>query len=144
MERLEFTSDDPEHEQVWTFQQGGKRDLVIVIPRLVQLREMQPQHWQTIDIPLTAEAATTVFGRGGLSAETLRDMHPERLGEPGIGVFMDDGSFLLVDGNHRFFRRYTDGYASMTVHAASAPHWHPATVDVDATKKWLRRKGSKQ
>jgi hypothetical protein len=133
-----YSSDDPENAQLFHFTPHGGQEIVFCIPRLVELREQHPEHWELVDVPIDAEAATTIFNRSGLSAERLRDMMPERLAEPGIGVFMEDGSFLVVDGNHRFFRAYTDDWNMMQFHAARAPHWHAALVDLKATRKLMR------
>jgi hypothetical protein len=130
-----FTSDKPEEAQLFHFTPPGGEEIIFCVPRLVELHDQHPEHWELVEVPIDAEAATIIFNRSGLSVERLRDMSMERADQPGIGVFMEDGSFLVVDGNHRFFRRYTDGWNVMQFHVARPPHWHAALVDIEATRR---------
>jgi hypothetical protein len=125
---------------VFHFTPDGGQEIMFCVPRLLEMLEQHAEHWELVDVPIDAEAATIIFNRGGLSAERLRDMSMERADEPGLGVILEDGSFLVVDGNHRFFRRYTDGWNSMQFHVARAPHWNAALVDIEASAKLMRGK----
>jgi hypothetical protein len=49
-------------------------------------------------------------------------------------VFLPDGSFLIVDGNHRYVRRGELGLGWMHFHVAHSPHWHQALIDMAATQ----------
>jgi len=122
-------------EQIFAFTPPSGRELVFFVPRLVALRKEHPDQWHTLDIPLDAEAATIIFGRGGINQRRLRQVARTTLTHPGYGVFLDDGSFLVVDGNHRFFARWQRGFDVMKFHVAWAPDSHPALIDMAATSR---------
>src|SRR5574337_769114 len=49
----------------------------------------------------------------GVDMDRINSLTKERLSEPVIGCTLTDGSVLLVDGNHRYMRRYLDGYKTV-------------------------------
>jgi hypothetical protein len=131
-----FTGED--HEQLFHFTPDGGQEIIICVSKLVELRQQHPDQWYTIEAPCDAEGATTIFARGGITYARLSQLSPARLREPGYAVFTDDGSFLIVDGNHRYYARYRAGLDFMRFHVAWAPHWHAALVDVEASARLIR------
>jgi hypothetical protein len=119
--------------QLFTFQAVGGRQIIICVPKLVELRAQYPDKWETIDVDIVPADARLIDETRGINRAQLRNMPRQRVDEPGIGVFQEDGSFLVVDGNHRYCKRANLGEKSMLFHACWSPHWHAALINLSAT-----------
>jgi hypothetical protein len=125
----------PGQGQLYTFSRDGHEDLVFCVPKLIEMHAQHPEHWETIEIPLIPEDARMIDETRGINMSHLRRMPRARMEEPGIAVFMQDGSFLLVDGNHRYLKRINAGRETMVFHTCRPPTWEAALLDVPATRK---------
>jgi hypothetical protein len=122
------------NDQLFSFHPADKvGPMLIFVPKLVSLRAEHPDLWETIETPIVPADARMIDQTRGINHAQLRRMPRQRIDEPGIGVFLEDGSFLLVDGNHRYCKRANLGEKSMLFHVCSPPTWHAALVDLGAT-----------
>lgn len=122
-------------EQVFAYGRDTAPDeppIIFSVRRLAELHATEPQNWTTLDIDVTEERAAFVSQRHGIEAKHMPRVSAT-VDVPGYGVFLEDDSFLLVDGNHRYFLRYANGLDSMAVHICLWPHWRPATIDLSAS-----------
>jgi hypothetical protein len=121
--------------QLFTFQGTGEPPIIICVPRLVTLRAERPDLWETIEVDIVPADARLIDQTRGINHAQLRRMPRQRVDEPGIGVFMEDGTFLVVDGNYRYCKRANLGEKSMLFHVCSPPTWHAALIDLQATTR---------
>jgi hypothetical protein len=121
--------------QTYIFSRAGHEDLVFCVPKLAQLRAEQPGAWETIEIPVVASDAAMIATQRGIEVAHLNRLRSHQLDEPGLAVFLEDGSFLIVDGNHRYVKRANIGRAGMRFHVCRPPTWRAALIDIAATRR---------
>jgi hypothetical protein len=127
----------PGTAQLFTFSREGREDLVFCVAKLIALHAEQPGGWETIVIDLVPEDARMIQAERGIEQAQLARISRQLLEEPGYGVFLEDGSFLLVDGNHLYVKRLMSGRTTMTFHTCRFPTWEGALLDMPATRKRL-------
>jgi hypothetical protein len=127
-----------DNEQVFSFDADSGGQLHMCVPALAALHRRQPERWRTLTIPLEPEDATTLIRTRGIELAHVAEMELQRAQEPGYAIFLEDGSFLVVDGNHRYVFRCMAGMQGMSFHTCAAPDWHAALIDVEATQKLLK------
>jgi hypothetical protein len=119
--------------QLFEFHPDGGSTIRICVPRLIRLQIERPGQWCRIKIEITPGDLALISERRGINPRHLDRISPEKMYYPGHGVFLADGSFLLVDGNHRYVKRASCGLQSMEFYVCRAPDWHPALIDVPAS-----------
>lgn len=123
----------PAKSQVFSFEVDNKPTLYFCIARLIELRDERPEQWETIEIPL--DSVAIIVTQRGVDVDHAMRMSIQRVNEPGYGVFMPDGSFLIVDGSHRYVRRAFDGRDGMIFHTCRAPDYFTALINSVETKR---------
>ncbi len=77
-------------------------------------RTAPPFTYATIAVRLLDEDAARIASCSGIERPHLDRLKTHRLQEPGIMVLMPDGTTILVDGNHRYVRRWQMGLKTMS------------------------------
>jgi hypothetical protein len=129
----------PAKGQLFSFSEGvhgeAGETMMFCVPKLDALRIEQPALWETIEVDIVADDAAMIIAQRGIEIPALKRMSRARMEEPGLAVFRANGSFLLVDGNHRYVKRHMARRATMVFHTCRTPTWHAALLDLDATRR---------
>jgi len=134
-----YTSDDPKSAQLFEFSPNDtKQRLLICVPVLVQLHQKSPASWETIRVPITNDDTKLLIATRGIDPDHVATIEVNRAFQEGYAIFMDNGSFLVVDGNHRYVWRSLAGLKWMDFHTCRSPEWHPALVNVEATRRLMK------
>lgn len=78
---------------------------------------------QTLSIRIDPEHVDIIKTRRGIEQPRLDRMTPEYRDKPIIGAFAQDGSFITVDGNHRFIKRHEAGFKNIRAYCFKYPFW---------------------
>lgn len=121
-------------QQVFSFHKGSSGEVLhFDIERLWQLiREHQPPFdlYPEVEASLEAEEVAFVRRTHGIEAAHLKRLTAARLEEPGILCDYGDGSSILVDGNHRYVRRFDIGHKTMRFIALQRDQWRLCLLDI--------------
>jgi hypothetical protein len=80
---------------------------------LHHLAKSKPKFCRRITVELIPEQVEFIRKTGGVERKHLQTLTQQRLQEPGIMVLLSGETCILVDGNHRYVRRYDDGMKTM-------------------------------
>ncbi len=76
---------------------------------------------------------TTWLSRRELNETYLRTLSRERIDDPVLGVWMDD-KVLLIDGGHRYFRRYQLGLKTIDYYLIAETDWRRFATETRLTE----------
>jgi hypothetical protein len=85
---------------------------------------------ERITIALTQSDVYVVIRQYGIEIEHLERIQPTQLRQPGLMVSFDDGTDLIVDGNHRLVKRYQTGLREMYFFRFTEEQAKQAMIDV--------------
>ncbi len=136
--RLKIDLKPMDAEQVFTWtSDDGTQTLHFRASVMERFLKQNPDFAQYVlkRVPLDQGFARFVRDFRGLEDPHLFALPIERLEVPTISCAMPDGSYLLVDGHHRYYRRYLAGKTTVDSYLIPEPIWKHFLV-TDAT---LRR-----
>lgn len=81
-----------------------------------------------VKIPFSKEFVTLCFARRGIEEHRLARLTPAQLDEPILFCQMPEGSWLLVDGTHRYVRSYLEGAKTCQGWMLEERLWRPFQV----------------
>lgn len=74
----------------------------------------EPELFGPVKLPIIKEWAEHLERNHGVEEEWVRGMSRIWRDEPIVVVMMPDEKMLVIDGNHRYVRRYRDGLTEVT------------------------------
>lgn len=82
------------------------------------------------EVDLGAADVDFIYRKHGIEDAGLLRLSAKKLETPGIMCDLPDGTVVVVDGNHRYVRRYRDGLRSMKFYRLTEPQWRTALLDI--------------
>lgn len=96
-------------------------------------------------VPIHAKAVDIITHRGGIEEPRIARLTPQYRDKPIIGIFWEDGLFMVVDGNHRLLRRWRDGFTDTKAFIFTHPFWRQFLIDLPVNKEkmttWVKENG---
>lgn len=74
-------------------------------------------------IPITKNHYDHIMENSGIEEPRVERLTPEFRDKPIIGVYWEDGTFTVIDGNHRYARAYRDGLERISCNIFIFPFW---------------------
>jgi hypothetical protein len=116
-------------DQVFSYFHGDKM-LHFNATLLARLHKQMPDEFRRITMELDEQTYGLCMNHRGIEEPKVDRLRPRDLREPGYGVlFADDGSFTMVDGHHRFVRRYRAGVRVMDFYVTVEAVWRNCLVE---------------
>lgn len=98
-----------------------------------------------VETPIDADFAQNFLPEnGGIEQEHLDTLTAARLDVPVISVLWPDGSCLLIDGNHRYYRRWQLGYKTVWTYVLPPDLWEHFTMPSDMRWNMFRNATKKE
>ena len=120
-------------QQVFTFQHRDTGKLYSWhVAELLRLALRFPERVGHITVDLLPEQVDHVRRLNGVEPARLLQLTTKQLEVPGLFLKMPGGSDLLVDGNHRYVRRFDLGLPSMRFVQLHEPMWRLGLLNVPA------------
>ena len=100
-------------------------------------------------IPVEANHAAYILRESGIEEARISQLTPERIEAPAIGVLWEDGTFNLCDGNHRYIKRFREGFSDMHCYIIRFPYWKLFAFDMpnadpDKVRRFVRENWDSQ
>jgi hypothetical protein len=83
------------------------------IATMVEMVKRHPDQFTLLEVLLVADDATFILNNAGVERGYLSKLTADQLNQPGLMCLLPDGSSILVDGNHRYVRRFFDRCETM-------------------------------
>lgn len=82
---------------------------------------------------------------GGIEEHRIKRFDEQHRDKPILGIYWGDGTFTVVDGNHRVLRRWRDGFKIVKAFCFKFPFWEQflfdLNVDKDKMREWVQSNG---
>lgn len=117
-------------DHVFSYERADTNELFYFNTSLLERIRLQHPNWfRRVTLDVIPEIYDLVLVGRGIEETHLKTLSAERLEEPGLGIHFDDGSFVLVDGNHRLVERYRRGNKTIDVWTTVSAVWKLCQVD---------------
>jgi hypothetical protein len=111
------------------------------IAKLVKMIERNPNAFDIGVFPIDPQLVEFVRNNQGTDEGYLTRMSSQFIDVPGIICLFADGSQLIVDGNHRFVKRYELGRDNMQFHLIPESAWRKSLLRVPESFNKILNKG---
>jgi hypothetical protein len=118
-------------DHIFSYERADTKEVLYFNTCLLErIRVQHPEWFRRITLDVTPEIYDLVLHGRGIEEDHLARLSAERLEQPGLGIFFDEGSFVLVDGNHRLTQLYRLGKRTMDVWCTPRPVWDLCLVNL--------------
>lgn len=108
------------------------------INRLYRIAAENPAVFPVLSAPIDPAVVEYIREKQGIEAEHVKGMTQSRVMEPGLILQFDDGTYVILDGNHRIVKRHAMGLPEMIFYGFSEPEATPAMLKMpDNIGRWL-------
>lgn len=84
---------------------------------------ISPDLLKSLSIKIDPEHVRIVKERRGIEQPRIDRLSLLHIDKPIVGAFARDGSFIIVDGNHRFVKRHQMGFPNIKAFCFCYPFW---------------------
>jgi len=127
MLKRELFPSDP----VFSYQRANSDEVLYFNTGLLdRMRLQQPHLFKRITLDVTPDIYDLVLTQRGIEEPHLKTLSAARLTEPGLGAIFEDGTFSLVDGNHRLVQRYRLDMKKFDVWICTKSVWELCLVNL--------------
>jgi hypothetical protein len=103
----------------------GKTSGTFDVTRMLRDIEMRQLSFDNIMTQLDKNFAETWVAKRDINMEYCIQMSLKRRNTPVLGVWMPDGSVLLIDGSHRYMSRFLFDEPTVEYNIVRYPLWRP-------------------
>jgi hypothetical protein len=108
------------------------------INKLYRIAAANPTSFPKLAMPITDQQAAHIMRYNGIEQSRVRAITPKRAIEPGLVLQLDDNTHILLDGNHRYVKRYSMGRSHMRFYVFTEAEARPAMLLIpDDVGKYL-------
>lgn len=130
-------------DQVFSYWMGGTQLIHINASLLDRVRKIAPGEFRKFTLPITKDIYEMYMEHRGIEEPRVERLRGKHLREPGMIVLWEGDKmhqnipdYTMVDGHHRYVRRYRGGLTFMDCWACLPRLWKqcvmPSTPEIDA------------
>lgn len=125
------TSEVPDYtNQIFTHIEDGGFTRVFHVRVLEQIIADGLPASQRLPMVISPEQALYLYANAGVDRTWVAQMPQRRVDLPGIICILPDDKMILVDGNHRYIRRWQEHYDAMDFWVLTEAQCAPSILDV--------------
>jgi hypothetical protein len=117
-----------ETDQVFSYYHGEKM-LHFNATLLARLHQQMKPEFRRITMDITEAEYGLCMEHRGIEEPKVAALLPKHLREPGYGIILPNGNFVIVDGHHRLVRRFRGGVRVMDFWVCIPEVWRHCLVE---------------
>lgn len=90
-----------------------------------------------INVKIDQAHIDVIIARRGIETPRLNRLKDEWRDKPILAALMHDGTFLVIDGNHRILKRWQAGIKNVNAYVFTCPFWESFIIDKYLKKEFV-------